>query len=339
MILITGGAGYIGSHTCVALAEAGIGYAVLDNFCNSDPDMLRRIKAITGQPFPFFEGDVRDKSLLDHIFASYKISGVIHFAGLKAVGESVQQPLDYFSTNVAGSLCVLQAMMRAGCKRFVFSSSATVYGDAKIIPFTETMPCVVANPYGRTKLMVEEILADLEQSDPSWRIARLRYFNPVGAHESGLIGERPNGIPNNLMPFVAEVAAGLRPELAVFGGDYPTPDGTCIRDFIHVPDLAEGHVAALKHLEQQPGSLVVNLGTGKGTSVLEMIRAFEKASGRSVPYKIIDRRLGDVAICYADVQCAEQVLGWHAKHSIDDMCRDAWRWQVNSEKKVNKFNC
>ena len=330
MILVTGGSGYIGSHTCLALAEAGVAYAVLDNFYNSDPDVLHRIESITGQPFPFFKGDVRDTSLLNRIFASYKISGVIHFAGLKAVAESVQHPLTYFDANVAGSLCVLQAMERAGCKRFVFSSSATVYGDAKVIPFTEDMPCTVANPYGRTKLMVEDMLADLEQSDPSWHIARLRYFNPVGAHESGLIGEHPNGVPNNLMPFVAEVAAGLRSVLAVFGGDYSTPDGTCIRDFIHVMDLAQGHVAALKYLDRQPGNLVVNLGTGKGTSVLEMIRAFEKASGRSVPYKITDRRSGDVPAYYADVQRARRVLGWQAKRSIDDMCRDAWRWQVAS---------
>ena len=372
MILVTGGTGYIGSHTCVALSEAGIEYAVLDNFCNSDPGVLERIRSITGQPFPFFKGDVRDPSLLRHIFDAQKISGVIHFAGLKAVGESVAQPLEYFDTNVAGSVGVLQAMNRAGCKRMVFSSSATVYGDGAVMPLTENMPCAATSPYGRTKLMVEEILADLEQSDPSWHIVRLRYFNPAGAHESGLIGENPRGVPNNLMPFVAQVAAGLRPigaklseicllfriictqkhskfvilrknkprsplnlalmglrpVLTVFGGDYPTPDGTGVRDFIHVMDLAQGHVAALKRLEQPSNGLVINLGTGKGTSVLEMIRAFEKASGRNIPYKIAGRRPGDVAVCFADVQRARQILGWQAKRNIDDMCRDMWRWQL-----------
>jgi len=329
MILVTGGAGYIGSHTCVALSEADIGYAVLDNFCNSDPCVLERIQSITGKPFPFFKGDVRDEFLLRRIFAKQEISGVIHFAGLKAVGESVERPLDYFDTNVAGSLCVLRAMNRAGCKRLVFSSSATVYGDASTMPLTEDMPCAATNPYGRTKLMVEEILADLEQSDPSWRIARLRYFNPAGAHESGLIGENPRGVPSNLMPFVTQVAAGLRPTLTVFGGDYPTPDGTGVRDFIHVMDLAQGHVAALKRLEQPSTGLVINLGTGKGTSVLEMIRAFEKASGLDVPYKIAGRRPGDVAICFADVHHAHQALGWRAERNIDDMCRDMWRWQLS----------
>jgi UDP-glucose 4-epimerase len=330
IILITGGAGYIGLHTCVALAEVGIGYAILDNFRNSDPDILHRIKTITGQSFPLFEGDVRDQALLRHIFDSQPISGVIHFAGLKAVGESVQQPLDYFNNNVTGSLCILQAMARAGCRRFVFSSSATVYGDALAMPLTEDAPCAVTSPYARTKLMVEEMLTDLERSDPSWRIARLRYFNPVGAHESGLIGERPNGVPNNLMPFVAQVAAGLRPKLAVFGGDYPTPDGTGVRDFIHVMDLAQGHVAALRYLEQQPCRSAINLGTGKGTSVLEMISAFERASGHKIPYEIVSRRPGDVAVYCADARRAWEVLGWRAQRGIDEMCRDAWRWQKSS---------
>lgn len=328
MILVTGGAGFIGSHTCVALHEAGFEYAILDNFCNSSPEVLRRVETITGYHPKIFEGDILDEALLNEIFSNYPISAVIHFAGLKAVGESNERPLDYFSNNVAGSLCVIKAMARAGCKRLVFSSSATVYGDAKTMPVSEDAPCSVTNPYGRTKLMVEEILVDLERSDPSWRIARLRYFNPVGAHESGLIGESPNDVPNNLMPYVAQVAAGIRPSLSVFGGDYPTPDGTGIRDYIHVMDLAEGHVAALRYLEHAGASLVVNLGTGKGTSVLGMIDSFQRASGRHIPYKIVDRRAGDVAVCFADATCSEEKLGWRATRSIDDMCRDAWRWQT-----------
>jgi UDP-glucose 4-epimerase len=328
MILVTGGAGYIGSHTCVALAGANIEYAVLDNFCNSDRDALGRVSAITGYTPTLFEGDIRDEHLLRSIFASGDISGVIHFAGLKAVGESNIKPLDYFSNNVVGSLCVLQAMAVAGCRQLVFSSSATVYGDAKTMPIAESAPCSVTNPYGRTKLAVEEMLSDVERSDPSWQIARLRYFNPVGAHESGLIGESPNDVPNNLMPYVSQVAAGIRTSLSVFGDDYPTPDGTGVRDFIHVMDLAEGHVAALRRLQRNGRGLVLNLGTGRGTSVLQMIRAFERASGRRIPYQVAQRRQGDVATCYADVTRSEQVLNWRAMRSVDDMCRDAWRWQI-----------
>ena len=329
MILVTGAAGFIGSHTCVALAAAGIEYLVLDNFCNSSPNVFHRLEEITGYSAPVVVGDVRDEVLLRTVFAKHKISGVVHFAALKSVGESSQNPLDYFSTNVAGSLCVVQAMATSGCKRLVFSSSATVYGDAKTMPLTEDAPCSVTNPYGRTKLMVEEILTDLERSDPSWQIAKLRYFNPVGAHESGLIGESPNGTPNNLMPYVAQVAAGIRPALSVFGGDYPTVDGTGVRDYIHVMDLAEGHVAALQQLERQGQGFVVNLGTGNGTSVLGMIDAFQRVSGRCIPHAIVARRPGDVAVCYADVARARQLLGWRATRSIDDMCRDTWRWQVS----------
>jgi len=328
MILVTGGAGYIGSHTCVALAAASMEYAVLDNFCNSSPDVMHRVESITGRAAKVFEGDIRDAALLRRLFDRHKFTAVIHFAGLKAVGESNQLPLDYFSTNVAGSLCVVQAMAHAGCKRLVFSSSATVYGNANAMPVSEEAPCSVTNPYGRTKLMVEEVLVDLERSDPFWQIARLRYFNPVGAHESGLIGESPNGAPSNLVPYVAQVAAGLRRSLSVFGGDYPTSDGTGVRDFIHVMDLAEGHIAALRQLEHHGRSLVVNLGTGKGTSVLQMVEAFRRASGRRIPYQTVDRRPGDVAVCYADVTRSEKLLGWRARRTIDDMCRDAWRWQT-----------
>lgn len=334
MILVTGGAGYIGSHTCVALAKAGIEYLVLDNFSNSDRDVLHRVRDISGFDAELCDGDVRDDALLRHIFDRHPISGVIHFAGLKSVGESTSKPLDYFSNNVVGSLCVMQAMARAGCKQLVFSSSATVYGDAKSMPVTESMPCSVTNPYGRTKLMVEEMLADLERSDPSWSIARLRYFNPAGAHESGLIGESPNDVPNNLMPYVAQVAAGSRPLLSVFGGDYPTVDGTGVRDFIHVMDLAEGHVATLRQLQRGARNLVLNLGTGKGTSVLEMISAFQRASGRQVPYQVVKRRPGDVAVSYADVSHSSQVLGWRATRNVEDMCRDTWRWQTRDRKSV-----
>ncbi|MDP9877997.1 UDP-glucose 4-epimerase [Variovorax boronicumulans] len=328
MILVTGGAGYIGSHTCVALAAAGLDYALLDNFSNSERTVPVRLAAITGYEAALFEGDVRDETLLRDIFDSHRITGVLHFAGLKAVGESSLKPLDYFSNNVIGSLSVVQAMTHAGCKRLVFSSSATVYGDGRPMPLAEGAPCAATNPYGRSKLMVEEMLGDLERSDASWQIARLRYFNPVGAHESGLIGESPKGVPNNLMPYVAQVAAGVRASLSVFGGDYPTPDGTAMRDFIHVMDLAESHVAALMKLQCSGGGLVLNLGTGRGTSVLGMIGAFQRASGRRIPFQIVNRRPGDVANCYADVSRAAQLLGWRAKRTIDDMCRDAWRWQM-----------
>ena len=330
MILVTGGAGYIGSHTCVALAAAGIDFTIVDNFCNSERSVLARLQRVVGGAVAFNEGDVRDEDLLKHVFARNDISGVIHLAGLKAVGESAKVPLDYFDVNVSGSLNVLKAMAKAGCRDFVFSSSATVYGDAKTIPISEEAPVGVTNPYGRSKLMVEEMLVDLEQSDSGWRVARLRYFNPVGAHESGLIGENPSGTPNNLMPYVAQVAAGIRPKLQVFGDDYPTPDGTGVRDYIHVMDLAEGHVAALQFLEEQRRGIVVNLGTGLGTSVREMVASFERVSGKSIPYEVVSRRPRDVAACFADARKAEELLGWRALRDVDQMCRDAWRWQQSA---------
>ncbi|MBS0455333.1 MAG: UDP-glucose 4-epimerase GalE [Proteobacteria bacterium] len=330
MILVTGGAGYIGSHTCVALAAVGMDFAIVDNFCNSSRSVLGRLERLVGRVVEFHEGDVRDEGFLERVFARGGITAVMHFAGLKAVGESGRIPLDYFDNNVSGSLHVLKAMARVGCRRFVFSSSATVYGDAKTMPISERAPVGATNPYGRSKLIVEDMLADLEQSDPSWHVARLRYFNPVGAHESGLIGENPRGTPNNLMPYVAQVAAGLRPRLQVFGEDYPTHDGTGVRDYVHVMDLAEGHVAALKFLESQRRGIVVNLGTGRGTSVREMVRAFERASGRPVPFELVPRRPGDVASCFADVRKAEDSLGWRARRDVDQMCLDAWRWQQSA---------
>lgn len=330
MILVTGGAGYIGSHTCVALAVAGIDFTILDNFCNSSRSVVIRLEQLIGRPIKAQEGDVRDEKLLERVLAQHEITAVMHFAGLKAVGESAELPLDYFENNVSGSLNVLKAMAKVGCRRFVFSSSATVYGDAKTVPIPEEAPLGATNPYGRSKLMVEEMLADLEQSDPGWHVARLRYFNPVGAHESGLIGENPRGTPNNLMPYVAQVAAGIRPKLEVFGGDYPTCDGTGVRDYIHVTDLAEGHVAALRFVESQGRGIVVNLGTGRGTSVREMVAAFERASGKAVPYDVVARRPGDVASCFADVRRAEELLNWRATRDVDQMCRDAWRWQQSA---------
>jgi UDP-glucose 4-epimerase len=328
MILVTGGAGYIGSHICAELARVGRDFVILDNHCNSTPESLERLQRLVGRAVPFHAGDVRDEALLERIFKEHAISAVIHLAGLKAVAESISNPIDYFDNNVAGSIHLLEAMRRAGCKTLVFSSSATVYGAAAAMPVNEDAPCVVANPYGRTKLAVEELLSDLHVSDPSWRIARLRYFNPVGAHESGLIGESPRGTPNNLMPYVAQVASGVRPSVTVFGGDYPTPDGTGVRDFIHVMDLAEGHVAALDFLAENQQNVVLNLGTGRGTSVLEMIAAFAKASARSIPFEIAGRRPGDVAACYADARLAKRILGWSATRDLDQMCRDAWRWQT-----------
>ena len=331
MILVTGGAGYIGSHTCVALARAGYDFVVIDNFANSTPQAVGRLERLLERPVRLIQGDIRNGALLDSLFQTHAISAVIHFAGLKAVGESIAKPLEYFDNNVTGSLSVLQAMGRAGCKTMVFSSSATVYGGANTMPVTEDAPCSVTNPYGRTKLMVEEILQDLHVSDASWRIACLRYFNPVGADESGLIGELPNGTPSNLMPYVAQVAAGKRPCVQVFGNDYPTPDGTGVRDYIHVTDLALGHVAALDHLAHQGRHVTINLGTGKGTSVLEMIGAFERASGHHIPYQVTPRRPGDVATCFADIVQAKEVLGWVATRDVDNMCRDTWRWENRPE--------
>ncbi|MBK4734307.1 UDP-glucose 4-epimerase GalE [Noviherbaspirillum pedocola] len=326
-ILVTGASGFIGSHTCVELLQSGFDIVALDNLCNSSREALERVRKITGRDFPFVEADIRDRAALDAILAQHRIDAVIHFAGLKAVGESVEKPLEYFENNVSGSVTLLQALRAVNVKTFVFSSSATVYGDPEVLPLVESARLSVTNPYGRTKLMVEQILNDLERSDASWRIGILRYFNPVGAHESGLIGEDPRGIPNNLMPFIAQVAVGRREKLSVFGNDYPTPDGTGVRDYIHVVDLARGHVAALNRLFAQEGGFTVNLGTGHGYSVLEAVKAFEKASGRPVPYQIVPRRPGDIASCYASPVLAEELLGWRAEKGMEEMCRDHWRWQ------------
>ncbi|GKS94605.1 UDP-glucose 4-epimerase GalE [Acidovorax sp. SUPP2825] len=328
MILVTGGAGFIGSHTCVALAAAGIPYLILDNFGNSRRSVLDRLARITGATPECVEGDVRDEALLARIFAEHPIEAVVHFAALKAVGESVRQPLAYYDNNVAGTVVLLRAMQKAGVRSLVFSSSATVYGEPASVPIREDFPLSATNPYGWTKLMMEQVLADVDAAEPGqWRIARLRYFNPVGAHESGLIGEDPQDVPNNLLPYVAQVAVGMRESLSVYGDDYPTPDGTGVRDYIHVCDLADGHVAALRYLREHPGLLTVNLGTGRPVSVLEMVRGFERASGRPVPYRVVARRPGDVAQCWADPALAEQLLGWKAHHGLDRMCADAWRWQ------------
>jgi UDP-glucose 4-epimerase len=326
-ILVTGASGYIGSHTCVELLEAGYSVVALDNLSNSSLEALKRVEAITGQVVPFYDADVRDRAALDALLRAHRIDAAIHFAGLKAVGESVAQPLAYFENNVYGSITLLQALGSAGVKHFLFSSSATVYGDPESVPIQESARLSVTNPYGRSKLMVEQILEDLAKSDPAWAIACLRYFNPVGAHPSGLIGEDPRGIPNNLMPFVSQVAVGRRQRLSVFGNDYPTPDGTGVRDYIHVVDLARGHLAALKELFRSGRSFTINLGTGNGYSVLDIVRAFEAASGRPVPYEIVARRPGDIAVCYADPSQAKQVLDWQAKKDLSDMCADHWRWQ------------
>lgn len=328
MILVTGGAGFIGSHTCVALTAAKVPFLILDNFCNSRRSVLERLERITGHAPGWIEGDVRDDALLERIFQEYPIDGVIHFAALKAVGESVREPLRYYENNVAGTVTLLRAMQAANVRTLVFSSSATVYGEPASLPIREDFPLSATNPYGWTKLMMEQVLADVDHAEPGqWRIARLRYFNPVGAHESGLIGEDPQDIPNNLLPYVAQVAVGLRESLSVYGNDYATPDGTGVRDYIHVSDLADGHLAALRYLRQHPGLLTVNLGTGRPVSVLEMVAGFERASGRPVPYQVVARRPGDVAQCWADPALAEQLLGWRARHGLDRMCEDAWRWQ------------
>jgi len=327
MILVTGGAGYIGSHTVVELVANGYDLLILDNLSNSSPNVLKRVENITGKRLECLVGDVGNAHLLRKIFSEYPIDSVIHFAGLKAVGESVTYPIRYYDNNVAGSITLFQAMAEAGLHRLVFSSSATVYGDPHSVPIREDFPLHVTNPYGRSKLMIEDVLRDISHADSRWRVALLRYFNPVGAHPSGLIGEDPQGIPNNLMPYVSQVAIGRRPELSVFGGDYPTPDGTGVRDYIHVVDLARGHLAALKALDRLEGAVPINLGTGRGYSVLEMIAALEKASGRKVPFRIVDRRPGDVAVCYADPSVALEVLGWSAKMDMAAMCEDSWRWQ------------
>jgi UDP-glucose 4-epimerase len=331
MILVTGGAGYIGSHTCLELLNAGFEVTVFDNFCNSHPEALSRVEAITGKRLQVVSGDCRDRAALTAALRSSKAEAVIHFAGLKAVGESVEQPLSYYDNNVVGSIRLLEAMEESGVRTVVFSSSATVYGDPQRLPLTEDHPLSATNPYGRSKLMIEEILRDLHRSNNAWRCGILRYFNPVGAHSSGWIGEDPQGIPNNLMPFVSQVAIGRREFLNIWGDDYPTPDGTGVRDYIHVVDLALGHIKILQALGSQKmagsGCMTINLGTGVGYSVLEMVHAFEQASSRPVPYKIAPRRSGDIASCYADPARARDLLGWKAQRGLGEMCADAWRWQ------------
>ncbi len=326
-VLVTGGAGYIGSHTCVELLQAGHDLVVVDNLSNSKPEALARVQDLAGRELTFVQADLRDLPALRAVFRAHPCAAVIHFAGLKAVGESSEIPLDYYENNVGGTLNLCRAMGEAGVRRLVFSSSATVYGDPARVPIREDFPTTATNPYGRTKLMIEEILSDLHAAEPDWDIALLRYFNPVGAHPSGRIGEDPNGIPNNLMPYIAQVAVGRLERLQVFGDDYPTPDGTGVRDYIHVVDLARGHLAALERLQGHPGRVVYNLGTGQGYSVLEMVRAFAEVNGVEVPYRIVGRRPGDVAQCYADPGLARRELGWRATHGIEDMVRDTWRWQ------------
>lgn len=326
-VLVTGGAGYIGSHTCLSLLAKGHEVVIFDNFANSKPAVLARLEQISGQAIPCVSGDVRDEQALNAVFQAHAFDAVIHFAGLKAVGESTEKPLDYYHVNVCGTRTLTQVMLKHGVQCLVFSSSATVYGDPASVPIREDFPLSATNPYGRSKLMVEQILGDVAQAHTELSAVILRYFNPVGAHESGLIGEDPNGIPNNLMPFIAQVAIGRREQLSVFGDDYPTPDGTGVRDYIHVLDLAEGHVAALERLASRPGVHTYNLGTGSGFSVLDMVKAFEKASGCRIPYQILGRRAGDIAECWADSSKAERDLGWRAERSVEQMTADVWRWQ------------
>jgi UDP-glucose 4-epimerase len=326
-ILVTGGAGYIGSHTCLELLQAGYEVIVVDNLSNSKEEALNRVLEITGKSLTFYRVDLLDKAALDQVFAAHPIDSVIHFAGLKAVGESVSIPLHYYQNNVAGTLNLCQVMQKHQVKKLVFSSSATVYGETNPSPLREDFPLSATNPYGRSKLMIEEILRDLYRSDPEWDIALLRYFNPVGAHPSGRIGEDPNGIPNNLLPYITQVAVGRLEQLSVFGSDYPTPDGTGIRDYIHVVDLAVGHLKALQRLASRPGAVAYNLGTGQGYSVLEVVQAFSKACGKPIPYRLTDRRPGDVAVSVADPTRAHQELNWQAVHTLTDMCIDSWRWQ------------
>ena len=327
-VLVTGGAGFIGSHTCVELLEAGFDVVVCDNLSNASEEALKRVEKITGKSVKFYKTDIRDRAGLDAIFEKENIDSVIHFAGLKAVGESVEKPLMYYDNNIHGTLVLCEAMKKAGCKSIVFSSSATVYGDPHTVPIKEDFPLHATNPYGRTKLMIEEILQDLCVSDPEWKVILLRYFNPIGAHESGMIGEDPKGIPNNLVPYVAQVAIGKHEFVRVFGNDYNTPDGTGVRDYIHVVDLAKGHVCALRKIEaSDPGVLIYNLGTGNGYSVLDVVKAYGKACGKELPYKILDRRPGDIATCYADPAKAKAELGWEAQFDIERMCADSWKWQ------------
>lgn len=327
-ILVTGGAGYIGSHTCVELLEAGYDVVVVDNLCNSSSESLRRVEKITGKSLKFHEADIRDEAALDRIFGSYKVDAVIHFAGLKAVGESVSKPLEYYDNNIVGTLTLAKVMKAHGCKNIIFSSSATVYGDPAFVPITEDCPKgTCTNPYGWTKWMLEQILSDLHTADKQWNVILLRYFNPIGAHKSGLIGEDPKGIPNNLLPYVAQVAIGKLDCIGVFGNDYNTPDGTGVRDYIHVVDLAKGHVKAIKKLADNAGVSIYNLGTGNGYSVLQVVKAFSKACGHELKYQIKPRRPGDIAACYCDPGKALRELGWKAEYGIDEMCADSWRWQ------------
>lgn len=330
-VLITGGMGYIGSHTCVQMIAAGMTPIMVDNLCNAKAEVLNRIEALTGVRPAFYQGDIRDEAFLDSVFAKHDVQAVIHFAGLKAVGESVSKPIEYYDNNVNGTLVLVRSMRKAGVKSLVFSSSATVYGDPQTVPITETSPTgATTNPYGRSKYMVEQCLSDLVIAEPEWSITLLRYFNPVGAHPSGTMGEDPQGIPNNLMPFIAQVAVGRREKLAVFGNDYATPDGTGVRDYIHVMDLADGHIAALQVVGTQAGLHIYNLGTGKGSSVLDMVNAFSQACGKAVPYEICPRRPGDIAECWASTEKAQRELGWQAKLSLADMTADTWRWQSNN---------
>jgi UDP-glucose 4-epimerase len=326
-ILVTGGAGYIGSHTMLELLAAGFEVVCVDNFCNSAPEAVRRVERLAGRAVHLIEGDIRSAATLDQAFTAAPIAAVVHFAALKAVGESVAKPLAYYDNNVAGTLALLEACRRAAVRRFVFSSSATVYGVPDVLPLTEEAPLAATNPYGATKLMVEQILRDACRADPAMSTVALRYFNPIGAHASGQIGEDPRDVPNNLFPFVNQVAVGRRERLAIFGGDWDTPDGTGVRDYIHVVDLARGHVRALERTATHPGFIPINLGTGRGTSVLELVQAVERASGRTIPYAIVARRAGDIAACWADARRARELLGWEAELSLDRMCADGWRWQ------------
>jgi len=326
-ILVTGGAGYIGSHTCLILLEAGYDVIVVDNLMNSKEESLTRVQQITGKSLIFHKVDLLDRDALNRVFDGVSIDAVIHFAGLKAVGESVSMPLRYYHNNVTGTLHLCEVMREHGVRKIVFSSSATVYGDPHTVPIMEDFPLAPANPYGRSKLMIEEIFCDINAAGEEWDIALLRYFNPVGAHPSGMIGEDPNGIPNNLFPYITQVAVGKREALSVFGNDYPTADGTGVRDYIHVVDLAEGHLKALEKIDSGSGIVICNLGTGRGYSVLEVVEKFEEVSGRRIPYDIVKRRPGDIAVCYADSSKAKDEMGWSAKRSMDEMCADAWRWQ------------
>ena len=330
MILVTGGAGFIGSHTCVELLNSGYEVAIIDNFCNSSPDVLDKIREITKKDFKFYEADLLDREKVEKIFEENTIDAVIHFAGLKAVGESVEKPMEYYHNNIGSTLILTETMAKYGCKKIVFSSSATVYGNPKTVPIKEDFPLHTTNPYGSTKLMIENILTDIHTADNEWSSALLRYFNPIGAHKSGLIGENPNGIPNNLVPYISQVAVGIRDHLNVFGDDYDTPDGTGVRDYIHVVDLALGHIKAVEKISDTTGVKIYNLGTGKGYSVLEVLHAYEKACGKTLKYEIAPRRSGDIAMCYADTEKSKTELGWTAERGIDEMCEDSWRFtQMN----------